>query len=307
MHLVRTTKYMPLANFLSAVRELILDTDTFADNLDDRVADYTTRFPALSPEEIQDLAKITPDRLKIYTSTIFHGEKSTLLNHFACSFACLAKYWEEAYRRKFSEVGLVRALHRRYPWETNQTITLANNYVRYVAEALTEIQNVCPWIVDLTNLELLSLITKREHSDVEARDSLQEDELLQLTVEEILSLKAQIPEYVHFEQFSYDVIEVIRSFHQKSSIDTVPTTKNPVSAICGRNQKLYPRWAKTDIRLHDWLRDRRQKAQIDIEELADFFLNSIADPADSEEEVFILFLRTLTSFINAGILVISRT
>ena len=84
---------MALAAILSAFRQLVLDGIELPPTQDERAALYSKKFQGLSPEEIEDLSKMDPARLKVYTSSVFMAEGGILSTAFPLTLAILRRSW----------------------------------------------------------------------------------------------------------------------------------------------------------------------------------------------------------------------
>ena len=164
---------MPLADVLSAVRQLILDPIEIPADIESRRAAYGSRFPALRPEELDDLAKMEPRRIRTYTDSIFSGQTSVLEDKFEITFQLIADRLKSGNDEKFYPFTFVREMHIKRPWRDAETEGLGRNLVEYLRADRPDIAEFVPEAAAAAVMELLSLqVIRAQDESPSARDNI---------------------------------------------------------------------------------------------------------------------------------------
>ncbi len=295
---------MALADVLTAVRQLILDPIDLPPDFEDRRAVYGSRFPKLRPDEIEDLAKMEPKRIRTYTDSIFSGQTNVLEDKFEITFKLLETRYS-AKGEKFYPFDFVRAVHAARPWKDTTTEGLGKNLVDYLKTDRPDMLKLVPEAADSAEMELASFLVIRAQNDiVSAKDSLAREVLQALPVGELLETEFTIPSYVEFRRFDYDVLALRRYYY--SNEKTVPETvldKAAIQAAVGRDIEFYIRWRGLDADIYDLLSSQPRSTPIALEQLAAAVSDS--QPAGVEEvEIFRSFFTLTADLIACGIIVV---
>ncbi|MEZ4753007.1 MAG: hypothetical protein R3A13_01690 [Bdellovibrionota bacterium] len=295
---------MALAGVLSAIKELVLDAPTLPDSLTDRQALYADRFSSLSKEEIEDLAKIDPEKLGIYTMTIFKGEKSGLNNHFKMTLGLLKRNWSKLNSTPYNEFELVKQLHKVRPWKSNKFRDLAENFKIFLLEDQPKYKENIPELSDVLSYETTVMDTRRfKNAGLEAKDSLQVKALSEMKVPDLLKLHYQVPSYNHFLQFSYDIISA--GIYQKKEKTLIQTfNQGNQFAICSRNIELITRWTELPEVFWNTLKSNERSKNYELSELADL-ADEIMPDAKNEEELFANFFAYIAKLVERGAVIIT--
>lgn len=297
---------MALSGVLSAIRELILDTDSIPTNSALRQKEYSSRFPLLSSEEIEDLAKIPGEKIKIYTRTVFNGEAKTLRNHFSLTLGLLKQAWPKIFQNDFDQTQLVKMLHRCRPWKSNTTAALAENFRWFLLQAEPRLTQETPALADTSLIELRTIEVRRHADDqIEAANGLQIADLAPLTVAQTLALKCQVPNCARFETFEHDVITALNNFRKNP--DNLPTIiKTKVFACGSRNSDRLARWVVAPKEIYQFLAARERAKPFLFEELAEVFVTHCA-AGMGEQEAFRNLLEVAGRLIgNGGVVIDSQ-
>lgn len=288
---------MPLAGMLSAMRELLLDRVEAPQELTARCAAFASRFPSLTAEEIEDLARMPSEKLAIYTQTVFAGERSTLRNHFPLSFALI--------RRELGEqavgLALVQSLHAARPWKSYLTRGLTHNFVQYLTHDRPDLLSRIPYLADVAQLEV-------KHLDAARAVDPQEGELLlgvsltSLNVEELMLKRWQLAPSVQLAEFGYDVIRYRKDFFEADRcLPAEEPVQIPVLAVAARNRRCAVRWHPVQPGEFAFLQERLASAErFTSEDLAAAF---IEDQEGDERELFSRFFTELSTLLENGVLV----
>ncbi len=293
---------MALAAVLSAVRELILETDRIPEDEFGRRAEYRERFPALSPLEIEDLAKIVPQKIRTYTSTIFNGEKNILRDLFSGTIALLKSQWKKCYGTPFDLFEFTKDLNRKCPWHGNATVVLAEGLVRYIQEHRPEIVREAPEILDIMKFELFSMKIRRlaeaRHEQVlSSRDSLSK-----LTVAELMALRFKLNPPYAFVRFDHNVIGELQSYYRDDFFPAV-LERRPQYSVVSRNSHNRLRWRELSAQLFEFLNSIGPSESRTLEELALVFA-ALNPTLPSEQELFTGFITLILGLMDDGVVVV---
>ena len=289
---------MSLQHVLSAVRELMLSADKELPSLPaEREELYSRWFPNLNSAELEDLAKIQPDRLGIYRKTIFNGEGSTLSLHLPMTLTRLKQHGH-------FPAALARELHKKFPWKSNKSIDLLRGFKEFLRSELAPVVALSPEILDLCEIETLSLLIRRAPDDlVEAVRAKNPEILESLTVAQLLETKFIIPRHVCFAEFSFDVVGAHK--HYRENKKTLPEIieRRQCFGVGARNASQYVRWINVPEAIWKCLQNAQAAASQPLGELAEIIVESEC-PDKSEQEAFIFFASILAAYINSGLVVI---
>ena len=290
---------MALAGVLSAIRTLILDVDQFPSDVASRQKKYCSLFPELTQTEIEDLAKIEPDRIKTYTTSIFAGEANILKNHFKVTLALLTNIWPKVYSEELNYTQLTRKLHNLRPWKSNLTVDLASNFYQFLLNDVPELIEASNILQHIADLELTTLEIRRAEDDsneVSVVHPYVFDENLQ--VSEFLSLNFSVPSCVRLKKYPYDVVQIYKEFNLEKREPAANLPEQLTFALGSRNQKKFVRWKVVPEVIFDAL---KLKSSATLSELAEVFV-SASNTEQSEAEVFAQFLELVAALNRAGII-----
>lgn len=295
---------MALAGVLSAIKDLVLNAPSLPNSKEEREILYKEKFIKLSEEEIEDLAKIEPKQLKIYTMTIFNGEKSGLNNHFKMTLALLKRNWEKLEDFPYNEFELVKQIYKVRPWKSNKFRDLAEIFKDYLLINKVEYSEQIPELFDVLNFEITIMDTRRHLNDggLEAYDSIKLSELHKMTVMEVMSLKYQVPKYNHFLHFSFDILKTHSNFRKtKELIKEIPRANQ--FAICSRNIKMLTRWTNVSELLWKHLKSLERNQSKELAELADI-ADELFPDAENEEILFAEFIEQIAVLVKHGAMIL---
>jgi hypothetical protein len=290
---------MPLADVLSALRELILDEPVIPATVAARLACYEKMFPRLSPVEREDLALIEPRQFRTYTGTIFAGERSVLVRRFPVTFSLLESRWEETFSKSFNRVELIKSVHAFRPWQNNKTTGLAKAFVDYLCTSREDLRALYPHLSDVVRLEYRSMIIARVR-DPELPAILTEEELSALTVQELMECECSKASNVRCLRFEYDVLEYRKKFFGTER--RLPDEITPRIVFCtgSRNRFAAVRWLEVSESVYLFLKDLDTGAYVPVAALAEAVIAGLAEPAEHEEELFRQFFAVYLDLVRAG-------
>ena len=289
---------MPLAGMLSAMRELLLDQVEAPKDLKGRCAVFASRFPSLTPEEIEDLAKMPGEKLAIYTQTVFAGERSTLRNHFPVTFALLRR----ALGENFDGMKLVRQLHAARPWKSYLTKGLASNFAEYLAHDRPDLVDAVPYLPEVARLEMLQLDAARA-PDPEPESFVSPSALNTLSVEDLMLKQWLLAPSAQIAEFSFDVISFRTKFYEADrALPDEPPVAAETLAVGARNRRCAVRWKRIERGEFEFFRSalEARSTPFSSEDLAVAY---IEDKEGDERELFAQFLEELSKLLENGVLV----
>lgn len=296
---------MSLSDVLTAVRKLILDPIDLPEDAEARRADYSSRFPKLKAEEIEDLAKMDPRRIRTYTDSIFSGQTSILEDKFEITFAVISACLESQFKEKFYPFDFVRAVHAARPWLDNATEALGRNLIEYLKNDRPEIIAAAPEVLDAAEIELASLLVIRAPNDiVSARDSLKRAELEALPVARLMEVEMIVPSYVQLRKFEFDAPSLRRAFYDGGKkLPEKRIEKRPVLAAAGRNYEFFVRWRELSQPVFDLLSELQRSVPTPLEELAAAVTDTLP-PETDEVEAFRAFYVQASDLAESGIIIL---
>ncbi len=292
---------MPLAALLSAIRRLVLDRLPIPEAFDERKVFFRGSFPELTAEEIADLAKIDPERLRIYTQTIFTGERSVLRNHFPITFSLLRARFDP----DLDTFEFTRDLHAARPWKSHLTIGLTTNFVEYLRLDRPDILDRIPELGDVAELERLTVdISRAEDSTNSFGTLLEIDQLSAMTVGALMECPAIFPSYVRVHDFEYDVLAFRHLFIQNGGeLPEVLCEQRRTFAVGGRSRALSVKWQAVSEPVFEFIGAQNSDEEFTLAELADAVIAGEIENQD-EAELFKIFVRLLQALIKDGVLLV---
>lgn len=292
---------MALAAVLSAMREIILNLDPLQGDSKEKDKFLESRFPDLSKEEREDLAKIPTEKFEIYTRSVFGGERNLLKNLFPMTFARLIAVWMDKYSLVLNEIEFVRRLHQRRPWRGNATVTIADNFVQSIRHDFPELLALAPELVDMGRIEQIALEVKRHISpNLSELSVLSDARISQLTVAELLNQELHFAECIQFETFQFDVISARKYFFANNQQLPKVVEAASLFTICGRNLENFPRWVSLNEGVWQAVRNLGPGSKIPLVNFAEVVVQS-CDSGMSEAALFEKFLSTLAELRSAGV------
>ena len=287
---------MPLAGVLSAMRELLLDQFEAPNDFVGRCAAFATRFPSLSSEEVEDLAKMPSEKLAIYSQTVFAGERSTLRNHFPLCFALI----RQALGDQFDGLKLVRELHAKRPWRSYLTRGLTHNFAEYLAQDRPDLLADVPYLAEVARLEMRQLDAARA-PEPECGELVRPSDIASLSVEELMLKRWVLAPSVQLDQFEYDVISYRIEFFERDRALPVEAPKQvPLLAVAGRNRRSVVRWHCVEPGEFGFIAAALEhpRQPFSSEDLAAAYIEDIEG---DERELFARFITELSVLIEHGV------
>jgi len=286
---------MALPAVLSAFRQLVLDGIDLPDTPAGRVALYKSRFAGLAPEEVEDLAKMEPERLKLYTTSVFSAEGGILKSAFPLSLAIIESKWSKS-RGTFSPSNVARQVHKAAPWRGIHSMSLGESFGVFVGQECAAILRSNPELGDAIRLEQATLeIRRAPNEEVPAQSPKVLEKLANLRVEALLERKVFIPNLIRSLKLSYDIIPVRRELIENGRLSECG--KRDAVVVGGRPQEYGVLWLETTPHIAALLSDRRGGC-VPLSQLAEVFLEGGQHLTD--EEAFRAFYALVQELIHIG-------
>lgn len=301
---------MALSDFLSAIRELVLDRGVDFETQSDRRAALEERFPRLSAEQLDDLAAISPNRLHTYTDLVFAGERSTLEWVFPTSLAVIGRLRAAAgddRPPRLADFELVRELHQFRPWASSSQRQLAADFDVFLRANHSAWFEAWPGLGELLDFERLELEVFYAEDLPHTRFTPSvSDALVSLSVESLMERRITLPPYVGVRSFRYDILGLVGEFRESGDLpDPLPKPAG-CRIVCGRSaHSLLPVWTRLDDSEYTSILQLPSGEGVEINELATAFLEAqTVDGALDEQAVFTSFFQSLTRLLETGVLLL---
>jgi hypothetical protein len=291
---------MALADFLSAMRVLILDRPALPDVVVERRSSLSEQFPRLSPQEIEDLAALPPDRLRIYSELVVGGERSMLRWAFPMTFAAI-----QAMDPSTDLASLIRDLHHHRTWHSASSRELARNFQLYLTEDRPDLIKKWSGLSDLADYECTDVnVFYAEDVPHTKWNSNEELRLRALSVEALLNQRVLLPPYAAVRKFSFDVLALADHWRANQSLPTPLPAAAPCLAACGRApNNLMPAWVRLAPAGHSALSKVPADRPICNNDLAANYQEAdVGSAGRSEEQLFADFYADLTHWLSVGVL-----
>lgn len=311
---------MALPAYLSALREIILDSDHVeaADLQQDALA---RRFPHLNQSELSDLAEMDPARLRVYTDLIFAGERSTLEYVYPASLAVIHRLRRTAgdeQSPRLADFELVREIHRWRPWRSSSQRELAANLEAFIHARRQEWLLAWAGLADLLDFERTELeVFYAADPPFERVTAAKLNELSNLTVEALLMLRVVVPSYVAFRSYVFNAPAFIARWRKTRELpDPLPIAQSASNQdsptlrfVCGRDtETLLPCWHRQDAEPGFVFTEIVRDELLLVDDLARRYLAALpADYHRSEELLFAEFFERLAKWFRSGILMLAAT
>jgi hypothetical protein len=292
---------MALQAVLSAFRQLVLDGVELPEAASERARLFRELFPDLSDPEVDDLAKVSPSRLGIYTTSVFSAEASILKNAFPLTLAAIESSWPPEWG-EYSGRALAQRIHKVAPWRGIHSMSLGESLIAFVDQELAPRAPGCPWLREAVTLEQAMLEIRRAPNEpIAPQGEAELDRFSALKVSELLEQEAYVPVLVREVSLSWDLLKARRALLEGGVL--LEPERRP-QLVLGARPKEYgvqfvalPREGCTIL-----IENRGKRAVLSL--LAEAFLASSVEQGTSEEEVFRTFYASLRSLVAAGALVL---
>jgi hypothetical protein len=292
-----------LAETLSALRQLILDDIELPPEHAARRALYGSLFPKLDGETLDDLARMEPQRLGVYTRSIFSGERGLLTSHFPLTVAVLQRFAEETTGKKLDLYEFVRGLHSRFPWNGNSTDSFAKNFAADTAERFFR-GEVPLEARECSRFELARLRAARsEDSPLFQFPKPDPEAISRLTVDELLDTKAGVPSGVRFELFEIDAAALYDEFREaEKTLPAGPIERHDTAIVISRSRSFSLFATALSRPVYDFLSRVPADELFALEELAEAFAGEEA--AADENRLFREFFQLVALLESRGAIVL---
>ncbi|HMQ14546.1 MAG TPA: hypothetical protein PKC49_01105 [Phycisphaerae bacterium] len=306
---------MALAGVLSAIRQLVLDGPPPGGDPAQRRADLAQRFPNLAPRELDDLAAIPPERIRVYTRLVFAGECSLL--EWACPLSLAAMHAlarQAGDGRSPRELGLelVHRMHAHRPWRTPSVRELVANFQAFVREQRADLLTRWSGLTDLVDFERTETeVFYAPDAPLAPVSAAQLQQMAALSVGELLERRVTRPGYAALRCYGFDVAAFAAQHRGVRPLPPAPwPPSRPWSAACGRAAETgAPTWVMLNGPA-EWaaLSACGDDARLSLNDMAAAFLNALSEEADrgarpiDEAQAFERFFALLARCFDAGVL-----
>jgi hypothetical protein len=231
---------MSLESFLSAFKQLILENELLPEKLEDRRCYYKIKFPLLNDLEVEDLAKLQPNQIRIYTGTIFRGELVVLERRLPLTFKAIKREWgESGNSNKFDPFCMLVEAQKKFPWKSHATKDLVQSFIKYLLNYVEETPELY-WMVDLARLEA-SIAEVKRSSILHYNSAIDINTVEKLLVQDILKLKLRMQHDIQFFTSKFDLNQIRHSLKNDLMQGLPAATENENHYLISRNSKLFPR------------------------------------------------------------------
>ena len=287
------------------MKVLILEGSAFPIEQQQRRSSLAEQFPQLSAPEIDDLAVIPADRLKVYSDLVLARERSTLRWAFPMSLAVIAALTPESPTSGEADWELVRGLNRFCPWRSASTREFARIFQAYVNEQRRDLIERWGGLCDLvdyerTELEVFYALDVPHgtwNKDVESS-------YRGLSVEGLMSERVFMPPYSALRNYQYDVLAVADFWRDRESLPSPLPDSSACLAACGRTpESLMPAWVRLSRAGHQALSHVRNEQPTPINEIASSYIEAASTSSDpGEDRIFADFYGELVRWLSCGVL-----
>lgn len=207
---------MALHAVQSAMKTLIVGGIDLPDSATSREKVYRELFPELSSVEVQDLAAIPPQRLKIYTDSIFAAQSGILQRNFPCSVEMVKRMWPADLYGSFSPYRLAQEVHRCAPWRGIHSDSLGESLLAFLASTSFAPALGNSGVLDMATFELASLRIRKSPSNgfvPQLREAF-EAAVEKTSVADLLLCSLTASPILHVLSLSFDVIECRKALRE---------------------------------------------------------------------------------------------
>ncbi|MBX7142864.1 MAG: hypothetical protein K1X79_00260 [Oligoflexia bacterium] len=283
---------MALAAVLSALRTLILDLSELPADEPGRRSLYTHIFPDLSAAEVEDLAKIPPHRLNIYSTSIFTGEGKLLEAKLPMTWEALRKYWDGSFHEQATYQQVARRVHALRPWRSSATEDLVEGLRAFIAEDMPLSSSKRDQLLALADFELDRFYAARLSSNI-LNGQLSPDDLTSLTVSDLLALRCYVPSTTRISHFEFDVLAARAAFRAEKDFLPLMPVRQCVATSRADDNSVFSMTIPTPT--FELLNSVTAGSYLTVEELAATYLSTIPEVRDEAQQFqkFLGFLITL--------------
>ena len=293
---------MALAAILSAFRQLVLDGIELPPTQDERAALYSKKFQGLSPEEIEDLSKMDPARLKVYTSSVFMAEGGILSTAFPLTLAILRRSWPGS-MGPFSPAEVAQRVHQVSPWRGIHSQSLGLSLRDFIEQQLAPLCKSEPELLEVVGFEQAALeIRKALNESVAPQSTEIFNQISNMKVQELLNCVAYVPTLLRCCLLHYDIQALRQHFLKTGELSAIALRRH---ALIGARPFDYGvLWSEVPESVASLMMEHRGEIseRLTLEELAESYLQGASH--QSEEEAFNSFLLFVQELVKIGALTI---
>jgi hypothetical protein len=301
---------MALPDFLSALRQLILDNGLPTGTPESRRSQLSARFPKLTPQEVGDFLAMPTDRLAVYTDLVFAGQRGTLEWIYPATLAAIHRLEglpEASREARHYDFEMSRDLHRHKSWSDSSTRSLARGFEDYLLNQRADLVRRWPGLAELARFERIELEVFYAPDEMLPRTRPEQLETLtQLSVEALMMLQVMRPACSQIHDFACDVLAIADFLRRNSTLPDPLPGPQPLVAACGRSiVSLSPQWIRLDAAQSAALGRAAPQEPLPINDLAEAYLAELPpDPSRTDQRAFEDYFTHLVAWLQAGVLML---
>lgn len=289
---------MALQAVLSAFRQLILDGIDLPATVLARESLFRSRFASLSDQEVEDLAKMEPSRLSLYTTSVFSAEGNILKNAFPLTLAALEAAWPAEWGG-YSARALAQRIHRTAPWRGIHSMTFGESLISFIERDCGNIREAVPWLPEAANLEQAMLEIRRALNEpVRPQAESEIEKLSSLTVEQLLARNAHIPALLRCVTLEYDLLKARQEVLDGARLQ--PPALMRQRLVGARPHDYGVAFLEVSPEVSALLEQRRGQT-VAFRDIAEAFVSGVDEQATSgEQQTFRVFFSLLRGLVSIG-------
>lgn len=295
---------MALSDVLTTVKELVLNPGQLMGDIGNREVYLKERFPTLSGDEVRDLAAIRPERLAIYSNSIFTAEASLLARYFpVTTFEIKRAISSVRQEKEVSLYEVAQLINTVAPWRGIHSASLGESLIAFIKNYpfpnVTEVEPV----LEIASLELAILrIRKALNSELEPLNVDAIKEISALTVGDLLHTEFAVPDLVQGVEATWDIATFRSEVLADASAPKMYRLEAPEYLVASRAHDYGVQWVSVAKPIYDKILARRGHGGEPLEVLAQLFVETCQEQYHSESEQFGEFLALILSLLNVGVL-----
>ena len=296
---------MGLAEVLSTVKELVLSPGQLIGDVVERERYLKNAYPSLGPEEAKDLAAIAPERLAIYTQSIFTAEASLLERYFPVTTSeTLRTLRGHQQNADLTVYGLAILVHSVSPWRGIHSPSFGESLIDFISKYPLLQGSSAGALTEIANLELATLkIRKAPNSKHTPCSKEAIEELSSLMVGDLLLRRFSVPSLVEGLRCEWDIGKFRELVLAGEDSPKLNRLEKAHCLLAGRATDYGVQWVAVGSSIYESLLKRRGGLGQPLEDLAEIFIAEASVETKREEELFTEFLSMVVSLLSVGVLV----
>jgi hypothetical protein len=284
-----------------AMKTLIVGGIDIPESVVSREELYRDLFPNLSTEELIDLASIPPQRLQIYTDSIFAVQSGILQRNFPCSVEMITRAWPADLFGRFSPYRLAQEVHKCAAWRGLHSDSLGESLIAFLTSTRMGSSIGGSVILDMAAFELASLRIRKapSHGFVPQSRQAFQDVVEKTSVADLLARSLVISPTLQVLPLSFDVVEGAKVFRKGG--EPVECKKKSHTVVGARPIDYGSEWHEVPALVGNLLREVAQNAssrEVTVAALAEALLPALV--GDDDAVLFREFMVHLVRLVEIG-------